>query len=175
MKLLDPLAVRWLVVHTAAHPGDPDVAEIRRWHVEERGWSDIGYHFVIRKDGSLETGRSLEYQGAHCYGINSQSIGVCCSGDGDTQAFTPEQTDTLLSLAVRLHKNYGVQPDDLIGHREINGLIAKGTVPPKYVTAKSCPGRKVSVNRLRRLFRLLLKPPPTPEIAIPRPPDQLAA
>lgn len=170
MNTLDPLAIRWLVVHTAAHPGDPSAREIRRWHVEGRGWEDIGYHFVIRKNGDLETGRSLEYQGAHAYGINSQSIGVCCSGDGDSQPFTPEQVDSLLALALKLHGTYKIQPADLIGHREINALISRGIVAPKYVTSKSCPGRLVYMPRLRKLFGYLVDPPEPrpPELAIPK-------
>ena len=75
---------------TAAYqqPAGESPADIRRWHLE-RGWAEIGYHFVIRKSGDLEIGRSLEYQGAHCLGINDQSIGVCCSGMKATHVQTP--------------------------------------------------------------------------------------
>ena len=174
MDKLDPKRVRYLVVHTAAHPGDPSAKEIRRWHMEDRNWSDIGYHWVIRKSGALEVGRSLEYQGAHCRGINAVSIGVCCSGDGDSQPFTPEQVETLLGLAVAVHRTYGVEPENLIGHREINLLVAAGKVPTEYLTTKSCPGRLVHLPRLRRLFGYLVHPPEPrpPEMAVPdiRPP-----
>ena len=57
-----------------------DAAEIRRWH-KARGWSDIGYHFVIRPDGEIEVGRTLDKIGAHCEGQNTQSIGTCLIGN----------------------------------------------------------------------------------------------
>lgn len=170
MKRLDAERVVYLVVHTAAFTGSADVDEVRRWHLE-RGWEDIGYHFYIRRSGELQIGRSLEYQGAHCLGINHESIGVCCEGDGDSQPFRPEQEDTLLQLAVRLHVEYGIHPQQMIGHREINRLVSEGKVPAKYLTAKSCPGRMVHMPKLRRMFTEALWPPPDgfpPEIVIPR-------
>lgn len=56
-----------------------DVAEIRRWHIA-RGFNDVGYHFVIRRDGEVEMGRTLETIGAHCKGHNTNSIGTCLVG-----------------------------------------------------------------------------------------------
>ncbi|MBI1308713.1 MAG: hypothetical protein GC129_02495 [Proteobacteria bacterium] len=56
-----------------------DVAEIRRWHIA-RGWHDIGYHFVIRTDGEIEVGRTLDVVGAHCEGHNLDSVGTCLVG-----------------------------------------------------------------------------------------------
>ena len=162
MALLDPRKVVYLVVHTAAHLGDPGIEEIRRWHVEERGWEDCGYHWVIRKNGDLETGRSLEYQGAHCLGINHASIGVCCSGHGDAQPFTAAQEATLIRLAVHIHREYGVEPRNLIGHREVNSLVAANIIPAKYLTDKTCPGRRVAMGRLRRMFVDAIVPPPDP-------------
>lgn len=164
MNRLDPRAVKWLVVHTVAHAGDASAAEIRRWHVNGNGWADIGYHWVIRKDGRLETGRSLERQGAHVAGINSRSIGVCCSGHGDREPFTPAQVNTLIQLAVRLHLAYGIQPDDMIGHREVNRLIDSGIVERRYRTDKTCPGTRVDMHDLRERFRAAIPPRPEPKI-----------
>lgn len=56
-----------------------DVAEIRRWHIA-RGWKDVGYHFVIRADGEIEVGRTLDEIGAHCDGQNVDSVGTCLVG-----------------------------------------------------------------------------------------------
>ena len=56
------------------------IDDVRRWHIEERGWSDVGYHFYIRLNGSLELGRPIEKSGAHCKGKNANSIGVCFEG-----------------------------------------------------------------------------------------------
>lgn len=161
MKILDAEQVRYLVVHTAAFNGDCSAAEIRRWHLE-RGWSDIGYHFVIRYDGTVELGRNVLYQGAHVAGLNHASIGICCSGNGDVRAFYHEQEAALLALCVTLARTYGVGPSGLIGHREVNTLIGDGLVPSQYATTKSCPGRRVSLARLRVKFAHLLHPPPEP-------------
>ena len=74
-----------VIVHcSATKPSmSVDAALIREWHVEERGWRDIGYHFVICRDGSIEVGRPITESGAHCKGHNSDSIGVCLVGGVD--------------------------------------------------------------------------------------------
>lgn len=70
-----------IIVHCSASPeGRADAIEdIRRWH-RERGFLDIGYHYVIHLDGSIHVGRPLEKQGAHCTGHNESSIGICYIG-----------------------------------------------------------------------------------------------
>ena len=64
--------------HSLSNFGNVDI--IRNWH-HDRGFSDIGYHFVILPDGKLEIGRELKYVGAHASGKNIDSIGVCLIGD----------------------------------------------------------------------------------------------
>lgn len=65
-------------------------SEIRRWHLA-RGFEDIGYHKVIRKDGSIEDGRDIAFVGAHAEGRNHDSIGVCFEGDFRTEEPGEEQ------------------------------------------------------------------------------------
>ena len=74
-----------IIVHCSATPEGRNVliSEVKRWHVEERGWSDIGYHFVIELDGSVRIGRPIEIKGAHSKGNNHDSIGVCYIGGVD--------------------------------------------------------------------------------------------
>jgi len=71
-----------IIVHCSATPKGKhfDVDEIRRWHVEGRGWTDIGYHYVIYLDGSIHKGRDLKIPGAHVRGHNKNSIGICYIG-----------------------------------------------------------------------------------------------
>ncbi len=83
-------------------PFEEQVAEIRRWHMEDRGWRDIGYHRIIGRKGELAVGRSLYVQGAHVRGHNRGTIGICLIGghgasaeDGFEDHFTPEQELTL--------------------------------------------------------------------------------
>lgn len=113
-----------IIVHCTATPEGRDVSvdTIRRWHVSGNGWSDIGYHYVIALDGTVNTGRPLERSGAHCAGHNARSIGVCYVGglaaDGHTprDTRTPSQRRALLGLLRELKKKY---PSAAIrGHRD---------------------------------------------------------
>lgn len=92
-----------------------DVAEIRRWH-KARGWRDVGYHFVIRRDGEIEIGRMLTDIGAHAKGFNRNSIGTCLIGkDND---FTEAQFDALRRLDASLRSQFdGIKT---VEHRELN-------------------------------------------------------
>ena len=71
-----------IIIHCSATPEgrEHDVEEIRRWHTEGRGWSDIGYHFLIKLDGTVQIGRPLRRAGAHTRGQNANSIGICYVG-----------------------------------------------------------------------------------------------
>lgn len=84
-----------IIIHCSATPAGRDVrvADIRRWHVEERGWRDVGYHFVVCLDGRIERGRPLWKAGAHCMGHNSHSVGVCYVGGVDVE-MRPADTRT---------------------------------------------------------------------------------
>jgi N-acetyl-anhydromuramyl-L-alanine amidase AmpD len=75
-----------------------DVDEIRRWHIE-RGFSDIGYHFVIPKEGHFQAGRKITLVGSHARGMNIDSIGICIIGD----LSKTEITDSQLSEAAKLY------------------------------------------------------------------------
>jgi N-acetylmuramoyl-L-alanine amidase len=141
--------VEWIFVHTAAFSGDCGAAEIDEWH-RARGWAGIGYHYVIRRSGEVEAGRSIRYAGAHVAGCNSRSIGICCEGHGDYEPHTPEQRSTLLHLCRSLMADYGLAPERVLGHREVNGLIDAGHVGDHYRTAKSCPGDLVDMDEIRQ-------------------------
>ena len=87
-----------IILHCSATREGKDfsVDTIRGWHVNGNGWSDIGYHWVIRIDGSIEVGRPLEKSGAHTKGHNKDSVGVCyiggCDGGGKPKdTMNPEQ------------------------------------------------------------------------------------
>ncbi len=84
-----------IIIHCTATPeGRPHtVADVDRWH-RQRGFDGIGYHFLIRLDGSVETGRPLEKQGAHCLGHNGRSIGICYVGGLARDGKTPKDTRT---------------------------------------------------------------------------------
>jgi N-acetyl-anhydromuramyl-L-alanine amidase AmpD len=115
---------RFMVVHCAATKADMDIGakEIRQWHFQ-RGWMDIGYHYVIRRNGAIEEGRPVDRPGAHARGFNHLSLGICLVGgvaaDGKTPEnnFTPDQFHALLRLLQDLKQKH---PDaTVIGHRDL--------------------------------------------------------
>ena len=71
-----------IIIHCSATAEGKDfkAADIRRWHVQGNGWKDIGYHFVIDLDGTVEVGRPVAQQGAHCTNHNKTTIGICYVG-----------------------------------------------------------------------------------------------
>ena len=113
-----------LIVHCADTYArmDVDAEWIRRIRVDENGWSDNGYHFVIKRDGTLETGRPIDKAGAHAKGMNSKSIAVCLIGgrsddDGPEDNFTEAQRETLAQLVIDTKELYeGVE---VIGHYDV--------------------------------------------------------
>lgn len=119
-----------LFVHCSATKPTQDIGakEIREWHVKGCGWKDIGYHFVIRRNGVVEDGRPVEQVGAHVAGHNANSIGICLVGGIDATGkpeanFTPEQWKALPRLLRVLKAQY---PKATIhGHNEF--------------AAKACP------------------------------------
>ncbi|TBE66388.1 N-acetylmuramoyl-L-alanine amidase [Rhizobium ruizarguesonis] len=115
----------YLVVHCSATQPKMDIGakEIRQWH-REKGWIDIGYHFVIRRDGTVELGRPENVVGAHVENHNSNSIGICLVGGVDTKGkaennFTPAQFAT---LAIKLRELRSKYPGVTVqGHRDFPG------------------------------------------------------
>ncbi|WP_246164157.1 N-acetylmuramoyl-L-alanine amidase [Xanthovirga aplysinae] len=84
---------------------DIGTAEIDQWH-KERGWRCIGYHYVIRRDGTIEVGRTEDNQGAHCKGQNRNSIGICWVGGKGEDNRTKAQTESLKKLLKSLRARY---------------------------------------------------------------------
>jgi len=121
-----------LIVHCTATPPNfmptatpaQRVDEVRRWHVEDNGWSDIGYHYLIDRGGQLLNGRHISRAGAHVKGHNKDTIGISLfGGKGGTKDqafednFTPEQGETLRKLIDRLQGEYGPSLK-ISGHQE---------------------------------------------------------
>ena len=85
-----------IIIHCTATPEGREVkmSEIRQWH-KARGFSDVGYHYVIHLDGMIEPGRDVDLVGAHCTGHNTHSIGVCYVGGMDSANKKTKDTRTL--------------------------------------------------------------------------------
>ena len=121
---MSPADVKFLVVHCSATPDDMDigVAEIDRWH-KAKGWRGIGYHFVIRRDGTIEYGRPLSTPGAHAAGFNSKSIGICLVGgindEGDPEDNFTAIQKTMLRSKLNELKFEKYKHAEVLGHRDL--------------------------------------------------------
>ena len=100
--------------------------EINQMHVRDNGWAAIGYHVVIKRDGTIEAGRPLDTVGAHASQINSTSVGVCLIGglngkrtDPFEKNFTKEQAVSLVAVLKELQEKY--PKAELIGHHDVPG------------------------------------------------------
>ena len=123
-KPLNPTKVKHLVVHCSATPpsaSSVDAESIRSWH-KQRGWVDIGYHFVITRNGEIQDGCPIEEIGAHVRGLNSISVGICLVGGIDEIGlaeanFTEAQYRSLSSLVETLKEKF--PNTDVVGHRDL--------------------------------------------------------
>ena len=120
-----------IIIHCTATPEGRDysVSDIRSWHLK-RGFSDIGYHYVIHRDGKIDTGRDVDLSGAHCTGHNAHSIGVVYVGGVENRPGVPyaqlkpkdtrteQQKASLLALLMDLRKLY--PKARIIGHRDVS-------------------------------------------------------
>jgi len=120
-------AVNYLVIHhTESH--DVPATEIDKWHKDGRGWLGIGYHFLIRTDGSIEQGRPENVVGAHTLNYNSQSIGICLTGKFMTNKPTPAQMDALEELLTALR---GRHPQaKIVRHGDLQATSCPGSLFP---------------------------------------------
>lgn len=117
-----------IIVHCSDSPDNLHIGvdEIRQWH-KERGWKDIGYHYVIRRDGLVQRGRPDEVIGAHCQGHNTASIGLCLVG---RDKYTPEQAQALHAQIALLQSKY--PKAKIYGHYELNsGKTCPNLAMPK--------------------------------------------
>ena len=118
-----------IVIHHTGNPTDDDLsaAEIDTSH-KARGWSCIGYHYVVRKDGTVEIGRPHWTVGAHAYGHNSHTIGVHVCGNFEEAVPTDEQIESLAMLLANLCTDYGlpIDRDHIVGHRELMSTACPG-------------------------------------------------
>ena len=103
---------------------DFGAADVERWH-RQSGYNSIGYHYVIRRNGTLELGRPVETVGAHVKGFNASSVGICLAGGLDVKGkpennYTPEQFATLTKLVKELTATY--KGAKVVGHRDFPGV-----------------------------------------------------
>lgn len=156
-----------IIIHESASSFG-SVNLIRKWHLE-KGWRDIGYHFVILNgeilkgfflpsmNGSIDIGRDIDGDnmlvenevGAHAYGYNANSIGMCLIGDKGL--FTHKQLDAMVMLCEDLIAQYGIRIENILGHNETEHARLIG---------KTCPGFDANYLRQTLRFRVLTSQTP---------------
>ena len=136
-----------IVIHHAGFPdGDKDSSaeDIHKFHQEVNGWAGIGYHYVIRKDGTIEQGRKPLAVGAHAYQHNKNSVGICVAGNFEVAKPNQKQMDSLKLLTAWLCQKYKLNPMGkgvIVGHRDFNDT--------------ACPGKNLykKLDEIRRYCR----------------------
>jgi N-acetylmuramoyl-L-alanine amidase len=118
------------------------VAEIRRWHVEDNGWHDIAYHFVIDRDGMVNRGRKAEMVGAFEPKCNARALGVCLVGgygsnanDQFEQHYTPEQDQALRKL-IRIIQHQHPTATKITGHNDYANKACPGFNVARWLARK---------------------------------------
>lgn len=134
--------VEFIIIHHSNRIIDcPLFIKIR--HKYLRGWDDTGYHFIIgngifTKNGKIYKGRPTKFVGAHSYGYNQKSIGICLIGDLDQTKPTFRQYRSLIRLIVILKKQFPIKT--ILSHNETEGCI------------KTCPGKLFDITRIRKIL-----------------------
>lgn len=120
-----------IVLHHAAAT-KCSVEDIHKWHLAN-GWAGFGYHFLVRKDGSIWAGRPEDTVGSHAKGYNSASIGICFEGNYETEIIPDAQKKAGLELVSYLKEKYSVK--DVKGHGEL--------------MSTACPGRNFPLDEMK--------------------------
>jgi LysM repeat protein len=122
--------------HTSEYDGmrgdsDPEaVRTICAIHRERHGWADIGYHYLIGRDGRVYEGRPVTIQGAHCGGTNNQhNLGISLIGDFSHRPPTGVQEQTALRFLRAMQRQYGIPTERIYGHRDFNGSLTRTVCP----------------------------------------------
>ena len=124
-----------IILHCSDTPDEGDrygLAEIKKWHINERHFLDIGYHYIIRRSGVVEIGRPETEVGAHTKGENTNSIGICYIG---TKRMSTMQINSLIMLISKINERHKIPADEIYGHYEFN-------------SSKICPGQDMNVIRM---------------------------
>ena len=134
----------WMSGNTTAEK----VNEIRRWHTQERGWSDIGYSHIIDRDGTFALGRPIEKVGAHTKGRNANTVGICLIGgkggtanDAFEDNFTQAQDNALRTLIAGLKREYPTITK-VSGHNQYSSKACPCFSVPAWYASK--PAQQVS-------------------------------
>lgn len=130
-------STKYVVLHHA-DAKNCTVQDVHRWHLNN-GWSGIGYHYFVNKNGEVFTGRPLNKIGAHCLNHNEISVGICAEGDFENETMSVKQKKAIAEV-VRYIK--GTYPEAVVvGHKELK--------------ATACPGKYYPLDELKNYESIL--------------------
>ena len=131
--------IKQLIIHCTYSDDSLDIGvrEIRDWHVSGFGWSDVGYHYVVRRSGKVEAGRPEDKAGAHVRGHNHNSLAVCWVGNKEP---SPMQWTALLRLCRELRTKHNIKIGNVFGHFELD-------------PNKTCPNLNMDLVRAELIFK----------------------
>ncbi|MFA9479123.1 peptidoglycan recognition family protein [Phycisphaerales bacterium AB-hyl4] len=113
------------------------IERIRNVHVRDRGWGDIGYHYIIDRSGRIWQGRAIGYQGAHVGGANENNLGIMLLGNFDQQSPTDVQLDRLVSSLRSLMRTHNVANHRVYTHQELSPSACPGrNLQPRMVSLR---------------------------------------
>ena len=142
---------RYIILHCSATPDGQEFSwdAIKRYHVHNRGWTDIGYHYGVEYNAGnlvLLQGRKPWVMGAHCKAAkrNGDSLGVCVVGQFDDEPPSNEVFETAVRFLAQLCFVFRISPMNVRGHRE-------------YTDMKTCPGSKWDLTKTRSRVEGLLQ------------------
>ncbi len=131
---------KYVVLHHAAAVACGPY-EVDSWH-KANGWSGIGYHFFVRKDGTVFRGRPIWATGAHAEGKNSESIGICAEGNYETEYMMPEAQKDAIKEVLRIVK---------LAYPQI------GIKAHRQVGTTGCPGKYYPMAEMMTYFNDIIK------------------
>lgn len=139
LKFRNNLAIRTKTTKIVLHHADASnctVNMVHNWHLNN-GWSGIGYHFLVRKDGTVYEGRPLNAIGSHCLGQNNDSIGICFEGNFEKEKMGSEQLKVGTELVLDLMKRFNIPTSKIYGHKDL--------------LATSCPGKNFPLSHFKSI------------------------
>ncbi len=141
LSLVSRKSTRQIIIHHSASP-DVSALDIHHWHLN-RGWSGIGYHYVIRENGTIEEGRPLRTIGAHAGPkVNHNSIGICLTGNFNNHYPTDDQIFALVELINWLKDYYGSDLE-VLKHKDVGATSCPGDLFPWEELIEKLKGKKV--------------------------------
>lgn len=129
--------IRKITIHHSMSPDVP-AETIKQWHIDA-GLSDIGYHFVIRRDGNIEEGRPGTKMGAHVKGKNWHNLGICLTGNFEEHEPSEAQYEALGLLLKILEHTFQIPKKRVFLHKDIAATLCPGKNFDRYqVDLKRC-------------------------------------